>query len=382
MEQLPESNNKMSLFVARLLLEEGRSDAAQKILEAIEPENEKQEQELAYFLGWAYTLHRRWVDATRTLSPLSHLADDGNELEGYIDRERLAKCLLHLGIAAYNYNRFEEASRHFSKCLKVLNDKRVKLPPIVRVRAHYSFASTLMMRGKYEAAIEQYHMALRDFLYEDDNDELANIYYGLSDTFRRAGNLKDAREAGEQALKFYISVENHMMEGQTRNLLGHIALESGDYRGASDHFTMALSLAQAPAEPARIMSNNAALADVRLAEGKLDEARRYCLRACEMMDRVSSPYLKGLTYLSTAKVTYAMAQEAHSDKQERLLRETIEWLEQAKDCLSGIDADNDIAAMYQLWAQTLEETGQYQEALNYWRSGYEALSKAKGPGWY
>lgn len=382
MEQQPEGNNIMLLFAARLLLEEGRSDAAQKILETIEPENEKQKQDLAYFLGWAYTLHRRWADAITTLAPLSRLADDGNELEGYIDRERLAKCLLHLGVAAYNYNRFEEASRHFMKCLKVMNDRRVKLPTMLRVKAHYSYAGTLMMRGKYQAAIDQYYLALRHFLYEDDYTEQANIYYGLSETLRRAGSLKDAKEAGQQALDFFVKADNRGMEGLTHNLLGQIALDTGDYRSASDHFTMALSLAQAPAEPAKMMLNNAALADVRLAEGRLEEARRFCLRACEMMDQVSSVYLKGLTYLSTARVSRAMALQAHSDERERLLRETIEYLEKAKGCLGESDAVNEIAEMYQLWAQTLEDLGEYQDALNFWRSGYEALSKSKGTQWF
>ena len=48
MEQMVD--NKTLLFRARLLLEEGQSDSALKILEQIEPEKAKRRQEVAYFL--------------------------------------------------------------------------------------------------------------------------------------------------------------------------------------------------------------------------------------------------------------------------------------------------------------------------------------------
>ena len=380
MEQIPD--NKTLLFRARLLLEEGQSDAALKILEAIVPEDEKQQKEVAYFLGWCYVLHKRWGDATKVLSSIVSFADDEGESESCIDRERLALCRLRLGYAAVNFCRFDEAVHHFSRCLKVLNNKRVNLPPIVRVKAHYSLAMSYMMRGLYSTAIQQYHDALHHFLYIDNDEELGNIYYGLSDTYRLLGKLEDARLAGERALELYIKAENHSMEGITHNLLGHVALENKDYRVASDHYTAALAISNTYAGTRMAMLNCTALADVRLAEGRLDEAKRYCQLACEWAAQVTDTYLCGLTYFVTAKVSHSLAGQAREEERQRLLEETTQWLEKAKSCFAGKDADGDAADMYQLWAQTLEELGHYQEALTLWRSGYETLSRAKGPVWY
>ena len=77
MEQMEE--NKKLLFRARLLLEEGQSDSALKILEAIVPDDEEQRREVAYYLGWCYILHKRWGDANTVLSPIIPYTDDEGE---------------------------------------------------------------------------------------------------------------------------------------------------------------------------------------------------------------------------------------------------------------------------------------------------------------
>src|SRR5947209_7929311 len=120
------------LFRAQLLLEEGQSDRALSVLEAIstdyaEPQlTERQQTELKYLLGWCYTERKRWDDALRVLAPLPHLAQEGEaDQENFLDRKRLAQCLLRLGYVAVNMARYEDASRHYTKCRKVLQDQRL-----------------------------------------------------------------------------------------------------------------------------------------------------------------------------------------------------------------------------------------------------------------
>ncbi len=380
MEQMVE--NKTLLFRARLLLEEGQSDNALKILEAIVPEDEKQRQEVAYFLGWCYVLHKRWGDANTVLSPIIPLADDEGESENRIDRERLALCYLRLGNVAVQFTHYDQATRHFSKCIKLLNDKRVKLPSLIRVKAHYSLAMAYMMRGLYPAAIQQYNEAVHYFPHIEEDEELGNIYYGLSQTHLYMGELEEAQLAGERALELYKQAGQFNMEGTTHNLLGHIALENKNFQAASDHFTQALAISKTHAGPMRTMMNCAAIAEVRLAENRLDEAKRYCELACDMVGQVSNTYFCSQTYLTTAKVFHAAAQQAEGEERRHLLEETINWLEKAKSYLTEMEAHAAAAKIFQLWGQTLEELGQYQEAFVFWRSSYETLSKAKGSMWF
>lgn len=375
-------NNKM-LFRASLFLQEGQSESALEILESLEPEDEQQKLEVAYYLGWCYVLHRRWSDAADTLAPFSLPLDDEREVENRIDRDRLALCFLRLGNAAVQFTRYEEATRHFSKCIKLLNDKRVKLPAMVRVKAHYSLAMSLMMRGLYDAAIQQYNEAISRFPLDDDNDEeRANIYYGLACTSHDMGKLKESQQAAEQALKLYVRAEKHAMEAVARSLLGQIALENKDYSTAADQFTESLAISNTHAGPKMAVMNCASLAEVRLAEGRLDEARRYSKLACEKVEQVSNNLVRSQAYFTAAKVSHTAAQEAKDEDRHQLLEETISWLEKAKNCLVDAEAYTGAADIYKLWAQTLEELGQYREAIELWRTGYATLSDAKGLAWY
>ena len=119
---------RMLLFRARLLLEEGQADKASPVLEAIQADNEEEQQEIAYLLGWCHVSSKRWDDAAKVLSPLPKFVEgDGGE-ESRIDRVRLTHSLLRLGMAAVNLGQYEDASRHYTKCLKVLQSKKIQLP--------------------------------------------------------------------------------------------------------------------------------------------------------------------------------------------------------------------------------------------------------------
>lgn len=379
---MPENpDNQTLLLRARLLLEEGQKDKALSVLESICPGNEEEQQERAYLLGWCYTLAKRWDDALNVLSTLAKFAEDEGDQEDRHDRERRAYCLFRLGHIAVQFAKYEDASHHYTNCLKVLQDKRIHLP-LVQIKARYGLAMTHSMRGLYGAAIHHYEIALRECLYLDDDNEIGNIYYGLCDTYRRAGNLVEAQLAGEKALQLYIRGANRPMEGQIHNTLGRISFMLGDYRQASDHYTEALALANSYSGPPMVMINCAALADVRLAEGRLDEAKRYCQLAQDLSASVKSEQLRGLTYLIIGKVAQEEARLAEGEKKQRLLEEAIAWYAKAKNELSPTQAYTDVAELYGRWAEVLEALGQFQEAIQCWKSGYEALSSANGQAWY
>src|SRR5437868_6110286 len=371
------------LLRARLFLEEGQRDKALMVLETIDTESQEQRQEVDYLLAWGYTLAKRSEDALRVLSPLPDLAEDEGEQENRIDRGRLAQCFLRLGDTAVNLARYEDAAHHYTKCLKILQDKRIHLP-LVQVKARYGLAMTHVMRELYAAAIQHYELALGLCLYIDDDEIIGNIYYGLSHVYRRTGNLIKAQLAGEKALELYERSGNQHMEGVTHNLLGNVSTQLGDYRQASDHFTEALAIATSCDSTRMVMVNCAALANLRLAEGRLEEAKRYCQRAQEMSGRFQDKdgQLTGSTYLVTGKVTHAEAQRAEGEQRQKLLEETIKWFEKAKDKLAPTQSYADVAELYGRWAQVLEELGQFQEAILCWKSGYEALSSSYGQTWY
>jgi tetratricopeptide (TPR) repeat protein len=367
-------------FRIRLLLEEGRSEQAQSELEAMQTYDEKQEREKAYFLGWCYVLNKRWDDAMQVLLPFSHYEAEQDEKAERIERERKARSLLRLGYAAINLNHFEDAERHLRACLKVLRHKQLQGPEfqLLRIQANYSLGMSFCMRGLYAAALQQYEEALRLFLYVDNDEELANIYYGLCDIYRKSGRFVEAQQAGEQALQLYIRSNNLSLEGRIRNLLGHIAFQRDDYKGAGDYFTEALAIAASLKSGQMVMVNCEALANLRAAECRFDQARRYCQLAQEMSRETQNSFLRGHAYLMAGKVSRAEAQQAKGELQQTFLEEATKQFEIAHAHFSLTEAYEERAETLVLWAQTCEALGRSQESLHLWRSVYQTQARAKG----
>jgi tetratricopeptide (TPR) repeat protein len=377
---MQQPTNNLLLFRVRLLLEEGRSEQALTELEAMQPEDEKQQREKAYFLGWCYVLNKRWEDATRILLPFSGNVEDQDSQSEHLDRERRARSLLRLGIAAINLDHYEDAERHLRACLKVLRNKQLQGPEyqLLRIQAHYSLALTYSMRGFYPAAIEHYEEALRLFLYVDNDEELANIYYGLCDTYRREERFSEAQQAGERALQLYERIKNRPLEGRMRNQLGYIAFLQNHFKEANAYLTEALSIAASQGNVQMVMINCEALAQLRVAEGHFDEARRYCQRALEMSQQSKDSYLRGNAYLSAGKVVLAEAQHAEGEHKRELLEEATEQFKIAHTYFSSTEAYEETTQTLTLWAQTSEALGRSEESIQLWRSAYQTQSKAKG----
>lgn len=368
------TDTQKMLYRARLQLEEGQCEAALVVLQDIRTEEKLQQDELAYLLGWCYIQRKQWEAAIHVLSPLLLQTDEKEEKESLAERERSALSLLHLGTAAVNLAHYEDASQHFTLCLKVLHDRRIHLPP-VRIRARYSLAMTYLMRGLYSAAIQHYEEALRLCRHYHAEDELPDIYYGLCDSYRAVGDYVRAYLSGQDALAIYQQKADRPKEARMLHALGHIRFLLGDYREAADHYTESIAIATSCQRPTMVMLNCAALADLRLAEGRLIEAKRYCTFALETMSRTENTHMSGRAYLVIGKVVHAEARTVEGEKRIALLEEAVQWFEKAKEQLDLTQAYPEIAEVYGAWAQVLEDLGQTKKAIECWRVGYAMLSQ-------
>ncbi|MBV9688439.1 MAG: tetratricopeptide repeat protein [Ktedonobacteraceae bacterium] len=367
---------QMQLYQARLLLEEGSNEKSLSLLETIQTDNERQQGDVAYLLGWCYIQRRQWKEAILFLSPLlDHYQSDFTQ-EATRDQGRLACYLLYLGIAAMNLEHYEDASLHFQLCLKVLHDRRIHLPA-VRVQACYSLAMTCVMRGLYTAAIQHYEEALRLCQHFNRDEELAPIYYGLCETYRHLGDYVKSYLVGQEALHLYQERAEREMEAETHHLLGRICFLLRNFRQASDHYTESLSLSTVCDKPTIALLNYAALADLRLAEGRLDEAKLYCQRAIETIERTDHTHIRGAVYQAIGKVTQNEARQVIGTQRRDLLERAFAWYKKAEVQLATTQAYTVIAEVYSNQAQVLEELGRAQDAIERWRQAYGVLSHAK-----
>jgi tetratricopeptide (TPR) repeat protein len=377
MHEIPDSER--SIYRARLWIEEGQYDLALTTLQHIQTDDPEQERQMAYLSAWCHTRLEHWAEAQRVISQLytpGSIEESWNDAK-HNERERRAFYLLCLGNAAINLNRFEEASQHYTQCLKLLSERRVNLPQ-VRIKARYSLGMTCIMSGFYAMAIQHYEEALRLCQNNPDQEDLPEIYYGLCDANRLLGKFESAYTFGVKALELYEKRGMRTMEGRAQNMLGRICYQIRGYDEAADHYLESLSIATLDNNQKMKMVNFTALADLRLAENRQEEAQRYCQRALEVADGMHDNYYLGLMYLTCVKVTLAESEQAEGEQHEILFSNARRLFEKAKEHLSQTQASVLLGEVYGRIAQMLEKSGQSQEAISYWKTAYESLSSPYG----
>ncbi|GAC1424422.1 MAG: hypothetical protein PVS3B3_04070 [Ktedonobacteraceae bacterium] len=365
-----------SLNRTRLLLEEGRSEAARAVLDAIQVDTDAQQRDVTYLLGWYYIVSRQWDNAVQTLSPLLAPGAHEDEQVTLLERERLIIYLLQLGQTAVNLAHYEDASQHFIRCLKLLHDRRVYLPAI-RIEARYNLAMTYIMRGSYVVAIQHYDEALRLCRHYELNEALPAIYYGLSEAYRCLGNFTKAHEAGREALRIYQERGDEPLQSRIYTMLGRISLLLGDYDAALNYYTRSYTLAVSNTRYKMVMISCTALAEVYAEQGRMSEAKEYAHRALEVTAQVEDAYLCGIIYATIGKVTLMEARLTPGNARQGLFEEGISWLQKSVSQLKTTQASKDLAQTYVSLATVLEEVARSQEALSYWKLAYIEKDKAK-----
>ena len=377
MHEIPDSER--SIYRARLWIEEGQYDLALTTLQHIQTDDPEQERQMAYLSAWCQTRLEHWAEAQCLISQLytpGSIEESWNDAK-HNERERRAFYLLCLGNAAIKLNRFEEASQHYTQCLKLLSERRVNLPQ-VRIKARYSLGMTCSMSGFYAMAIQHYEEALRLCQNNPDQEDLPEIYYGLCDANRLLGKFESAYTFDVKALELYEKRGMRTMEGRAQNMLGRICYQIREYDEAADHYLESLSIATLDNNQKMKMVNFTALADLRLAENRQEEAQRYCQRALEVADGMHDNYYLGLMYLTCVKVTLAESEQAEGEQHEILFSNARRLFEKAKEHLSQTQASVLLGEVYGRIAQMLEKSGQSQEAISYWKTAYESLSSPYG----
>jgi tetratricopeptide (TPR) repeat protein len=289
------SEIERSIYRAQLWMEEGQYQLALTALPHIQTNNPEQERHIVYLSAWCHTLLEQWTEARCLLLhlyPLSSIEENWNDAK-HNERERRAFYLLCLGNAAIQLNRFEEASQHYTQCLKLLSERRVNLPQ-VRIKARYSLGKTCIMSGFYVMAIQHYEEALQLCKTMPEHEDLPEIYYGLCDTNRLLENFESAYTYGVKALELYEKRGMRNMVGRVENALGRICYQMREYNEAADHYLESLSTATLDDNQKTKLVNFTALADLRLAENRLEEAQRYCQRALEVAGELNDNYFLGL----------------------------------------------------------------------------------------
>ena len=373
---------------ARLVTEEGQEENVLEQLDGLVAEDPQVQREIIYTRAWYHTHKREWKEAFEQLSTLydaQSIQDDWNETT-HTERERRAFYLVWLGTVAVNLSRYEDASRLFTQCLDILQMRRVHLPKL-RVKALCGLALTCITSGLNAVAIQHYQEALKvctgEKLQQELKRDIADIHYGLADAYRQMGDFPLARTHGRIALQMYEDLSDRYFVCRVYNLLGRIAFQLREYQTAAELYMESLSLAVLEDKVGMKMLNFVAMADVRLAENRLDEAQRYCDHALETAVHLQQDHhLCGMMYLVCGKVAFARAKAMQGEEARRALQEAQGIYRRADEHLGQAQARTLRSELYRRCAEVYEALNQPQEALAYWKQAFDTTTIPGGTGWH
>jgi tetratricopeptide (TPR) repeat protein len=381
------SEIERTLHRIRLITEEGREEDVLEQLNALITDNPQMQQEITYTRAWYYSKKSQWSEAFQHLSTLydPHSIQNDWDDTTHTERERRAFYLVWLGTIAVNLSRYEDASKNFTQCLEILEMRRVHLPK-VRIKALCGQAMTCITSGLYAVAIQHYQEALKTCVKEKLQEllkrDIANINYGLADAHRLSGDFDDARTHGKMALQMYEDLSDKYYVCRLYNLLGRISFQLGENQLAAEQYMESLSLATLDNRAGMKMLNFVAMADLRLAEIRPDDAQRYCDHALEISEGLEDDHLCGMMYLVCGKVAFARAKQTQGEQACYLLHEALDVYKKAEEHLKLTQATTHISEVYGRRAEVHEALNQPQEALSCWKSAFDFAATSKGAVWY
>ena len=373
------SSVERSIYRVQLWMEEGQYDLALTALQNLKTRNIDQTRLIIYISAWCHTLLEEWTEAQcllNSLYPPSSIEANWHSTK-HNERERRAFCLMCLGNTALVLNRFEEASQHYTQCLKLLNERRVNLPQ-VRIKTLNSLGLICITNGFYAMAIKHFEEALNLCKNVPEHDVLPEINYGLCDANRQLRRYETAYIYGVKALQLSKQKSMLTLESRMQHLLGKINYQQNAYEEAANHYMESLAIASQEHNQELKIANFTALADLLLAEDRLEEAKRYSQRALEIADVMYNRYYLGLLYLTCGNVTLAEIEQTEEEQHNMLFSKARSFFEQAKESLAQTQECALLGEVNRRIAQMLEQSGQTQEALAYWKTAYESVSKPVG----
>jgi len=145
-----------------LFIGEGQVDEALAALEQIQPANQKELHEIAYLRAWCYSERNNWEEAARLLPDAGASEEVLSDIEalGQTERRRRAHYQLLMGHVAVQIGHYEEAMRHYRRCIKFLDERRMNIPD-VRIKAVQAMGTLSVLTGFYDMALVHYEEVLQ-----------------------------------------------------------------------------------------------------------------------------------------------------------------------------------------------------------------------------
>jgi len=258
------------------------------------------------FRGEAFTHQRQGVDALEALAgPVEYFGRSGPV-------SRFVRALDALGGAYWASHRMDEALSTFKRAHQVYEDNRLEEPDLLaRIMGH--IAVIHQQAGRHDEAVGSLEAGLAATERLLDLPRRALMYEGLAISYYEAGNTFAALEYAHKALRIFEQLHHLRKAAQLQHNTAEMLGGVGRPAEAERLYRKAIDTATDAEAPHLIPLSRAALAELALKRGAVDEAIQLAADAIAESQRLNLPGPLAATLRITARIAHARKDWAASD---------------------------------------------------------------------
>jgi CHAT domain-containing protein/tetratricopeptide (TPR) repeat protein len=264
-------------------------------------------------LGDYYLAQNILTEATQSYEQALHIWRDLNDASGQ------ASVLINLGFIYLRRAEWQSSLSQFSQAQALIDEKA---EPQKMGQLSCGMAELYNEHGMPEQGLIYYEQALN---YFQQSNHYLSIWYatwGLGWTLYLQQKYPEALEKFQQSLTFL--KKDNLSQAMTREHMGRVYLETGDYPAALESLQFALDIYTRAGNSMEIARAQALVGSVLERQGQLAGARRNYSQALEIAERVSDP-------VSAATIAHALGRvelkSGNQQKAEGYLLHSIEITE-------------------------------------------------------
>jgi len=209
------------------------------------------------------------------------------------DPDRIQQAYLHLTEIAINGGDFEQADAYARKGIEAVDEPtRISC----RLRGHLGW--TKQLRGRIEAAAEEYERQHELAERLDDDDRRAGVYNNLAMVAYHHGNIEKAIELGRKSVEANERAGSLRDTAATYNNLGTFYFHAGDLDAAREAFEAAAERGREVGDRAKVVTFEGNIGVCLKRRGKFEQARSRCESALETARTIGLP--KNVAVILTA----------------------------------------------------------------------------------
>lgn len=344
---------------AQITIRQGEPQSAITLLQGLISKNlsKRQEIHLRYLLGWAYFSLARLQEGENMLSEAAQLAKESDDPLNprILNLQGLVYASMHNNIQGLQLQQY---------CLELLQKEQphetfLLAQVYVNIGLHYSHLE------QFNKAIEMFQQALAIMHTLNDSDSLKSIYWSIAQHYIEAQEYQWATYYEYKWLQVDAQEQQNTLRSEIYHYLGRAMMKS-DQENAHFYLEQALQDVDTTQNELTQASIRVHSAEWLLTQGNTEQANEYVQQAQTQAAQYGDTMIAADAFLLQGRIAYQEQDYAAGDR----------YFEAGLSILERLGAHEELIDQSACYAQFLEDRGEVQKAIIFWKKAYSYRQKS------